>query len=307
MKSFIAVARLKSFSAAARELNTVQPAISRHISDLETELNTCLFWRNTREVNITSAGEVLLQEALEIVAHEERARTLVKLASSGQVGRLRIGYLGPACYLFLPKLVQKFSETYPDVLISLHELTAQEQLEAFQKGTIDIGFSRPVPRMDRASFDSKAVYQDRLIAFVPLDHPLSSTLRKSIRLSELADERFVLFTRRGAPMLFHLVIKACQNAGFEPNVSSEPGTMQTVLTEVSAGLGVSIAPSCILGLKLVECRGLMIEDCEDKIPLEIQCKNGPMPRALEAFTELTMSFANSIQALIDRTAMPENQ
>lgn len=68
LKSFISVAKYKSFSEAARELHTVQPAISRHISALEIELEVSLFNRNSRAVTITPAGEQLLKDATEILA-----------------------------------------------------------------------------------------------------------------------------------------------------------------------------------------------------------------------------------------------
>lgn len=296
LRSFVAVARFKSFSSAARELNTVQPAISRHISDLERELNVSLFWRNTREVNITSAGEVLLQEALEIIAHEERARALVKLAAAGKVGRLRIGYLGPACYRFLPDLVREYSQSYPDVLLSLHEFTAQQQIDAFEKGQLDIGFSRPMPRTERENYDTHAVYLDQYAAFLPKDHRLVH--RKSIALSELENERFVLFTRQGAPGLFNQIINGCRNAGFDPNVSSEPPTMQTVLTEVASGLGISIAPQCIMGLATNECESVVIKDFADKLPLEIQFKRQQQPPAIESFVQLAMEKAETIQSIM---------
>lgn len=298
MKSFVAVARLKSFSAAARELNTVQPAISRHISDLERELKVSLFWRNTREVNITAAGEILLQEALEIIAHEERARSLVKLAAAGKVGRLRIGYLGPACYQFLPDLVREFAKDFPDVLLSLHELTAQQQLEAFENGQLDIGFSRPVPRLEKPNYESRSVYLDRYAAFLPNDHPLAQ--HDEIELKMLEHERFVLFTRKGAPSVFNQIVNSCRAAGFDPNVSSEPPTMQTVLTEVTAGLGISIAPCCILGLTTNECQSVLIRDFDVKLPLEIQVKSAPQPPAVVSFVEKTLSKSPEIQSALGR-------
>lgn len=297
LKSFVTVARLKSFSAAARELNTVQPAISRHISELETELNTKLFWRNTREVHITAAGELLLQEALGIIAHEERARALVKLTATGKVGRLRIGFLGPACYQFLPDLVRQFTESHPDVLVSLHELTVQQQLDAFQKGELDIGFSRPLPREEREHMSRHSVYMDSYVAILPPDHALAD--RSSVLLSDLEQERFVLFSRLGAPALFAAIVKSCQYAGFAPNVASEPPTMQSVLTEVAAGLGISIAPRCILGLAIGDCRNVPIGDLPDLVPLEVQYKAMPQPPAVEAFVKLVTKSAAEIQTIID--------
>ncbi|WP_386679742.1 LysR family transcriptional regulator [Loktanella sp. R86503] len=83
LKTFVTAARLKCFSAAARALNIVQPAISRQISDLEQELGVSLFWGTTREVWITTAGETPLREAAEILAHEERARQLVRQTGEG--------------------------------------------------------------------------------------------------------------------------------------------------------------------------------------------------------------------------------
>jgi len=109
LRSFVAVATLKNFSAAARELNTVQPAVSRHVSDLEDELGVQLLWRNTREVKVTPAGQSLLVDAKEILAAEIAAKESAKLAASGLTGRLRIGYLPPACFCFIPDLVRSYS------------------------------------------------------------------------------------------------------------------------------------------------------------------------------------------------------
>ena len=72
LKSFISVAKHKSFSQAARELNTVQPAVSRHISALEGELGFSLFNRNSRDVVITQAGEQLLKDASNILLLTEQ-------------------------------------------------------------------------------------------------------------------------------------------------------------------------------------------------------------------------------------------
>ncbi|MDO6805051.1 LysR family transcriptional regulator, partial [Wenyingzhuangia sp. 1_MG-2023] len=122
--SFIAVATLKSFSAAARELHTVQPAISRHIAALEKELGTLLFILNTRDVHITAAGRQLFTDATRILQQAEEAVLRTQKAANGELGSLKVGYLPSACLTFIPDLVQRFHSQYPDVEISLFEMTA---------------------------------------------------------------------------------------------------------------------------------------------------------------------------------------
>ncbi|MGY0627447.1 MAG: LysR family transcriptional regulator, partial [Paraglaciecola chathamensis] len=101
LKTFVAVATYRSFSGAARALYTVQPAVSRQISELENELGVKLFWRNTREVKLTSAGEALLVESNRLIALQQSAIEKVRRVAKGETGQLRIGYISSACSNFL--------------------------------------------------------------------------------------------------------------------------------------------------------------------------------------------------------------
>ncbi|MCA9422206.1 MAG: LysR family transcriptional regulator, partial [Nitrospira sp.] len=151
------MASLKSFSAAARELNTVQPAISRQIADLEDELGVRLFWRNTREVKITAAGDSLLREAHDILSREQQVKEHVLRAARGEIGRLRIGYLASACFSFMPELVRGYSALYPKVQISLQEMTVRQQIDAFSAGQLDVGFSRPMSNYEGIGFSAEEI------------------------------------------------------------------------------------------------------------------------------------------------------
>lgn len=298
LKSFIAVAELKNFSAAARELNTVQPAISRQIADLEDELGVRLFIRNTREVSITAAGESLLRDARDIVAREEAAKDQAGRAARGETGKLRIGYLGGACLSFLPALVRSYRRAFPDVHVSLHEMTVQQQLDAFENEEIDVGFSRPLPANARNGFAAEVIYTDSLMAVLPDVHALAQS--QEIRLKELAHDTFILFSRTEASGLFDQVISACGREKFTPSVASQPNSMQTVLTEVAAGLGVSIAPGCIRQLNTNGCTFLPIRKQKPSIPTELHRRSdAPSPTA-EAFAAITLKNREHIRKQMEQ-------
>ena len=137
LKSFISVAKHKSFSQAARELNTVQPAVSRHISALEGELGFSLFNRNSRDVVITQAGEQLLKDASNILLLTEQAKTQAKRAHNGQIGTLNIAYLSSACLGFMAMLIRTYKLQFPHVHVSLFEMTATEQIKALKDEQVD--------------------------------------------------------------------------------------------------------------------------------------------------------------------------
>ncbi|WP_430473504.1 LysR family transcriptional regulator [Thalassospira lucentensis] len=294
LKTFVTVARLKGFSAAARELNTVQPAISRQISDLEEELGVDLFWRSTRAVRLTSAGAVLLREAQEILAHEERVRSTLRRVGDGHVGRLRVGFISSATQAFLPDLIQRFRKHYPGVQVMLLEMTARQQLEAMAQDQIDVAFSRSLPTSAKDTTRSIEIYADQLAAFIPDSHAL--TKRSGVSLGELAEDPFILFQRDGAPGLFDVILSTCLEAGFSPDIVHQPNSMQAVLIGVASGLGVSVAPGCITQLNMRGCKRVHLTDHVLPVPLELHYRPDHMERPASAFVDLVTEMRTDIAA-----------
>tara|TARA_R110001583_G_scaffold19176_1_gene75368 strand:- start:6293 stop:7204 length:912 start_codon:yes stop_codon:yes gene_type:complete len=293
LKSFIAVAKHKSFSEAARELNTVQPAISRHISALESELEVSLFKRNSRDVVITQAGRQLLQDAKAILSLTEQAKTQVKRAHNGQLGTLNIAYLGSACLMFMATLVRTYKSQFPHVHITLFEMTASKQIEAFNNGQIDIGLSRPLPNAIANQYISHCLYVDKLVAIVSQSHQLAN--KKVINLKQLKNEKFIIFNRDEALGLFDETIMLCKQASFSPNIISQPRNMQTLVTEVAADLGVAIAPFCVSKLYCQGCHFIHLDNISTEIPVHIQCNKNNVNETVNAFITIALQAKDEIQ------------
>lgn len=297
LKTFVSVAIHKNFSAAARELNTVQPAVSRQISDLEYELDTPLFTRTTRDVKLTAAGEMLLPEAQAILAQEKQARDIVHRAAAGKTGNLRVGYIGPACLQFLPILVQRYSDQFPDVQLTLEDLTARQQIDAFASDKIDIGFSRSLPETIRGNFSCRTIYSDNLSVFISDTDPLSE--KAVLRLKELKRHAFIMFERNGAEHLFDQSIAACQHAGFSPRIERQVASMQSVLTHVASGLGVTLAPNCIRHLNVSGCRRVPIKDKIKKMTFEVQYPHSNDNPTIGSFISVVENALPDIQAQME--------
>jgi len=293
LKSFISVAKHKSFSEAARELHTVQPAISRHISGLEKQLAVTLFHRNSRDVTITEAGQQLLKDANAILAATEQAKTQVKRAQNGQIGTLNIAHLSSACLTFMANLVRTYKSQFPQVHVSLFEMTATEQIEALKAGKIDIAFSRPLPDTIKEKFTCHTIYSDKLTAIVNQNHPLAK--HKKINLNQLKNEQFIIFNRDEAQGLFDETIILCKQAGFSPNIISQPKHMQTLVTEVAAGLGVALAPYCVRKLYSEGCHFISLDKINTAIPVHIQySKHNPSATTI-AFASIALDAKEQIQ------------
>mgnify|MGYP000461695678 CR=1 FL=1 len=293
LKSFISVAKHKSFSEAAKELHTVQPAISRHISALEIELGVSLFTRNSRDVAITQAGEQLLKDANSIIALTAQAKVQVKRAHNGQIGKLNIAYLSSACLTFLSTLVRRYKSQFPQVHVTLFEMTVTEQIEALKSDQIDVAFSRPLPQSISDEFISHCIYTDKLVAIVNANHKLAS--KQSVDLTELKHEAFIIFNRSEAFGLFDETIRLCKEANFSPNITSQPRHMQTLITEVSAGLGVAIAPYCVRKLYSEDCHFLPLKNINMPIPLQIQYNKNNNRATVCAFVEVALNAKDEIR------------
>jgi DNA-binding transcriptional LysR family regulator len=241
LRYFCTVATELHFGRAAEKLRIAQPPLSKQIQDLEKELGFELFIRTKRSVALTPAGQAFLIEVNQIFQQLDRAIDIGGKTSRGELGQISIGFVGSATYNILPVMLQQFRDRYPNVQIKLHELTTDRQLIWLHEGRIDIGLIRP-PIIDR-DLASQVIFQESVVVALPINHHLS--MAESIDLVALATEAFILFPRELAPGLYDPIIAICQAAGFSPQVVQECIQMQTIVSLVSANMGVSILPESI--------------------------------------------------------------
>jgi DNA-binding transcriptional LysR family regulator len=246
LRYFLAVAEELHFGRAARRLNISQPPLSMQIRALEDELGALLFTRDRRNVALTEAGRVLLVEARNVLLQIDRARNAVQRAARGEVGSLAIGFITPVEYNVLPALLEEFRRSYPGILLTLREVMTDQQLAELESGMLDVGLlTAPV---DRPALWCHPVWRERMIVAIPAVHKLArSTAPISVR--RLASEQFVMFPRSIAPALFDDVIQFCRRAGFSPTITQEVAQSQTIISLVSAGLGLAIVPESMQGLR----------------------------------------------------------
>jgi DNA-binding transcriptional LysR family regulator len=241
LRYFSTVATELHFGRAAEKLHIAQPPLSKQIQDLEAELGFELFTRTKRSVVITPAGKEFLIEVDRIFQQLDRAIDIGRKTSRGELGQISIGFVGSATYNILPVMLQQFRDRYPNVRIELHELTTDRQLVWLREGRIDLGLIRP-PIVEK-DLISQVIFQESLVIALPISHTLASV--DAIDLKLLATEPFILFPRQLAPGLYDPIIAICQAAGFSPQVVQECIQMQTIVSLVSANMGVSILPESI--------------------------------------------------------------
>lgn len=300
LRYFTAVVQWKGYREASRRLHIAQPAISQAVADLEEELGLKLFSRSKRAVQLTPEGEVFYAEALRTLAQAESAIDCAKRAARGEIGKLSIGFLGSATSTFLPELVRKYKAAHPGVKMTLQELTPVQQDAAFEKGLIDLGFTRTLTAEQTKTFSTRCLYTDPMLAVLPVAREVKA---KRVRIADLADESFILFHREGSPFLFDTVIGMCNRAGFSPRVENEPNMLQTVLSLVEAEQGIGIVPACARHLRSNCIRFYRLEPDDVRVELVAVWKKENQSSVLRAFIELIEANALRIRK---KAELPDN-
>ena len=243
-RSFVAVAEELHFGRAALRLHMAQPALSLQIQAMERTLGVLLFARTRRKVDLTEAGRLLLDEARKVLAQAARAEQTVRRAARGEVGRLEIGLTGSLPFnSVMPGLIRRFRQSWPEVLLTLEEMSTASQIDALLDGSIDIGFLRPHDRVTVPGLDLRLVERERLLVVCNADHHL--TAKESLSVADLAGEGFIFHPRRIGTGLYDRVMGLARAAGFVPAIAVEAHQMSTIVSMAAVGLGVSIVPEAM--------------------------------------------------------------
>lgn len=256
LRHFIALAEELHFGNAARRLHITQPPLSASIRQLEESLGTRLFDRDSRSVRLSSVGAAFLPEALRTVSQAQATEEAGRALAAGKLGNLLIAFTSSMIYRGMPEFLEKFSSKYPDIQIRLSDLTVVEQVDALFSKRIHASFSSG--QTIAAGLSGKKLADDAFVLCVHKSHWAAG--KSSLRLSELINEDFIIFSRDITPSGYNHVVSMCLRAGFYPHEKAHVRQWITAALLVSKGLGVAITPASLQRASLKDVEFITLED-----------------------------------------------
>jgi DNA-binding transcriptional LysR family regulator len=251
LRYFIAVAEELNFTRAAQRLHLSQPPLSQQIQALEQDLGVRLLERDKRNVSLTAPGRLFLDQARQILAMADEARTQVAEAAAGFSGHLKLAYtVSVSFHPALPQTLLRLGQNAPNVRVWLSEMYSEPQFSALRNGQIDVGFVRDVPTHedDARALRIDVIDREPLVLALPSGHRLAG--RQRVELSEVAGDPFVVQPRELAATLYDRLVRLAAKASFHPVIRQHAQQINGLLALVAAGIGLALVPASMQVVKL---------------------------------------------------------
>jgi DNA-binding transcriptional LysR family regulator len=239
LKAFMEVADHKSFTKAASNSYLTQPSLSKTVKKLEEELQVELFDRSTRHLRLTDAGEIVYQQGQKAFATMSQLNVLLDELRDVVSGEIKIGIPPLVGTLIFPEIARDFHNQYPKVTLELVELGARLIEKLVEEGEIDVGVV--VLPANETKFNIYPLIKDEFVLYLHEDHELAQ--RSSVSLSELKEEKFILFSKDFT--LYEYIIGVCEEKGFTPDISYQSSQWDLIVELVSFNLGITLLPKSI--------------------------------------------------------------
>ncbi|MFL9907757.1 LysR family transcriptional regulator [Paraburkholderia sp. RL17-337-BIB-A] len=301
LRYFVTVAEEKHFGRAAARLSMTQPPLSQAIRALEETLGVVLFARTKRSVELTSVGADLLPEVQRLLASAEGLKPLAQSLARGEAGVLSLAFVSTADYGLLPLLLRDFGARHPRVRLELTEATSDVQVDELVAGRIDAGLViAPLPSRHATQLSWLPIAREPLVIAMSSDmaarlggaagsdagtnakadakpatkpatkvaagshnNPQAEWLDTPISLRDVAAEPLVIFPRRLAPGFYDIIMDCYGVAGLAPHIGQEAIQMQTIVSLVSAGMGVALVPQSLRNLRRT---GVVYRPLSESVP-----------------------------------------
>lgn len=270
IRLFITVAECLSFTKAAEQMYISQPTLSRHIADLESTLKVDLFERTTRKVSLTTAGQLFLKEASQIIKRYDALMDRAARLGNGVSGSLRVGYLELFTQRILPVAIRSFRTKFPLVDLQLKETTLKDVQKDLLDGSLDMGFviTRGKPQWDE-ELEHRRIFTGQVELIVSNYHPYAGY--QIVSPAILENEQILTFEADETPELRENITKMCMEYNFLPNIVTGGYTPGAIFLLVQAGMGVSLLSSLITSVLRTEerFRTLTLEGAQFPTNLEV--------------------------------------
>jgi DNA-binding transcriptional LysR family regulator len=290
LKTFLTVAKNHSFSAAAKELDLTQGAVSHHIAALEEAFEVELFHRATGGVEVTEAGAVLAEAAKKILAAVDRAKVEISATKHNLSGTIRIDASTIPGEHIIPSLIYEFQKLYPDVKFKIRAEDSINSLQNLLAGSTDFAAVGTLEGLE-GKVEAVVLGEEELVIIVPNNHKLAN--RKSAELAEITQSLFV--NREETSGTRKEIENMLKKADIDPSKLKtvlELASTEAVITAVAEGRGVSIVSS--IASKRAQAAGLIktlhIEGVKSARKLYMARPKRSLAKTLEAFWEFCKGY-----------------
>lgn len=262
LSTFIKLAELKSFSLAAEALHLTQPAVSIQIKTLEEYYAVQLVSRGSEGVALTPEGELLYQEAKEILRIWDGIEQKINKLHNLVKGEMTIGVSSiPAMYI-MPQIIVDFCQAYPLVELKMNVKDSQGVIQELIRKNYDLGIVGVKPQYQELT--AYPITSDHLVLIVPKDHRLAQ--RKRVDKKDLVYERFILREEgSGTLNAMQLGFNHIGLSVTDLKIVAQLGSNEAVIAAVEAGLGISIVSNLAaqnvekyMQIKIVEIENFQI-------------------------------------------------
>ncbi len=277
---FVTVAEELNITKAAEKLCMSQPPLSSQIKGLEQELNTVLFIRGKRHLQLTESGQLLYRRAKELLSLADKASSEIISMSQGMKGTISIGLVEGSAPNIAAEWIAEFIENYPQVHFRIMDGNSDELISKLRSGLISLAvITSPC---DQTLLNSFPVGTEKMTAFMSRDNPLAKKEGSTISFSELKGQPLIVPSRKS---LIDMIYKWFREVDSEPRIVCEMDNYLDVAALAGRNVGISIFPktSYILNPMLVAKE---IVDPEREIEyLFVWLKGRPLPTLEEAFID----------------------
>ena len=292
LRSLLVLAEELHFGRAADRLGIAQPALSRQIQQLETELQSPLFIRSPRVVTLTEMGREFVAGIGPAIQQLESAVANSIGFARATRGRLRIGSSSNLSYRFTPALLERLHQASSQVRIDVRELSTAEQVRTLHSSEIDIGLA-VLPTTD-PSLIVRRIYREPLLAMVNSKSKFAR--RAFVRLEDLAEEDFIVCPRYRQSGFYELVMDLTAKVGFRPRVAREVDAKETALALVGGGHGVSLVAESAAAVGSDRVSYVPLRDPEILVEVGLIWRRENMSPLMRRFIEYAVLLGQEIKA-----------
>ncbi|MGH9949317.1 MAG: LysR substrate-binding domain-containing protein [Pyrinomonadaceae bacterium] len=282
LEVLVAIAKERSFSRAAVLLGRTQPAVSQSISRLERELGETLFDRSSKDGTLTASGEILLEHARQIINLRQNAASAIKELHNLKFGKLTLSANEHTVFAILP-IISKFQESHPNVKVEVRRGVASRIPEEIILREVELGVLSFNPKDD--ALHSVGIGSDDLVLIAPTKHAFAK--RQSVRLSELASQRFIAHNARSPYR--QLVIETFEKHKTKLNIVVELPSLEAIKRMVESGAGVALVPrlTAAAEIKTGILAGIRVQELQMRRDLNIVYrKNAVLSHAANEFLSI---------------------